>query len=153
MYNFDFNFIRFVPTGHANFGFIDFHFLQNVVFSTEIGLNGLSHYATDFYHPMKKSLPSTKLSYLTPPPTGLRDISPTLLMLFGKPWLSLTLKVWYLSFLIKSALGHREWVLNIHVEVLNLNFREWKYSQDYNLKKVLITLLSRIVCELSLCFS
>ena len=86
MYNFHFNFILFVHTGHANFGFTDVQYLQNVVFSTEKGLNGLDHYSTDFYHPMKKSLPSTKISYRTPPPTGLKDISSTHLMLFGKPW-------------------------------------------------------------------
>ena len=42
---------------------------------------------------------------------------------------------------------------HIRVELLNLNFKEEKYSPDYSLKKVLITLLSKIVCELSLCFS
>ena len=35
---------------------------------------------------------------------------------------------------------------NIHVEIPNLNFKEWKYSQDCSLKRVLITLLSKIVC-------
>ena len=38
-----------------------------------------------------------------------------------------------------------EWVFNIHLEIQNMNFEEWKYSQDYILKKVLITLLSKIV--------
>ena len=67
--------------------------------------------------------------------------------------LGLTLKVWHLSFFIKIAFGHRKWVFNIHVEILNLNFKEWEYSQDCSLKWVLITLLSKIVCELLLCFS
>ena len=32
------------------------------------------------------------------------------------------------------------------MELLNSNFKEWKYSQDCSLKKELITLLSKIVC-------
>ena len=48
--------------------------------------------------------------------------------------------------ILKGAFGHRESVFNIHVEIPNLNFKEWKYSQDYRLKRVLITLLSKIVC-------
>ena len=75
MYNFHFNFILFVHTGHANFGFIDVQYLQNVVFSTEVGLNGLNHFSTDFHHPMKKSLPSTKLRTSSLPPLG-REIFP-----------------------------------------------------------------------------
>ena len=67
-------------------------------------------------------------------------------------WLSLTLKVWHLSFLIKCALGHRKWVFNIHADTLNFNFKEWNYSQHYSLKRVLITLLSKIMSGLSLCF-
>ena len=39
-----------------------------------------------------------------------------------------------------------EQIFNIHVEILNLNFREWKYSRDYSLKRVLITFVSTIVC-------
>ena len=34
------NFILFVHTGHANFGFTDVQYLQNVAFSIEIDLNG-----------------------------------------------------------------------------------------------------------------
>ena len=55
--NFHFNFILFVNTGHANFGFIDVQYLQNVFFSTEIGLNGPNNSLTYFAHPMKNSYP------------------------------------------------------------------------------------------------
>ena len=62
LYHFHFNFILFVHTSHAKFGFIDVQYLQNVVFSIEIGLNGPNHSSTDFHHPMKKFQPSPKLS-------------------------------------------------------------------------------------------
>ena len=79
MYNFHFNFILFVHTGHANFGFNDVQYLQNVVFSIEIGLNRPNHSSTDFHHSMRKFLPSPKFPTLplTPPPPSLeREISP-----------------------------------------------------------------------------
>ena len=47
---------------------------------------------------------------------------------------------------LKGAFGHREWVFNIYVEIPNLNFKEWKYSQDCSLKRVLITFLSKLMC-------
>ena len=37
-YNFHFNFKLFVDTGHANYGFVDVKYLQDVFFSIEIGL-------------------------------------------------------------------------------------------------------------------
>ena len=83
------NFILFVHTGHANFGFTDVQYLQNVVFSTETGLNGPNHSSIDFPHPMKKSLTLPNfLPYPPPPPypTGTRDYSLTPLTLLGKPW-------------------------------------------------------------------
>ena len=46
----------------------------------------------------------------------------------------------------EMAFGHIEWVFNIQEEIPNLNLKEWKYYQDYSLKRVLITLLSKIVC-------
>ena len=36
------------------------------------------------------------------------------------------------------------------MEILNLNFKKWKYSQDYSLERVVITLLSKIVYGMSL---
>ena len=74
-YNFHFNLILLVRTGLASFGFIDAQYLQNVVFSIEIGLNGPNHSSTDFRHPMKKSLPSPKFPTSLLPPLG-REISP-----------------------------------------------------------------------------
>ena len=47
-------------TGHPNFAFIDVQYLQNGVFSFEKFLNGQNYSYTDFYHPIKKSLPSSK---------------------------------------------------------------------------------------------
>ena len=47
---------------------------------------------------------------------------------------------------------HKEWVewgFDIHVEIMNLNFKEWKYCQDYGMKRVLITFLPKIVCGVS----
>ena len=54
--------------------------------------------------------------------------------------------VWLWTATQFNTFGHRELVFNIHVEIPNLKFKEWKYSQDYRLKRVLITLLSKIVC-------
>ena len=70
-------------------------------------------------------------------------------------FLSLTVNydsVWHLSFLIEGTPGHRKLFLYPRGNI-ELDFKEWKYSQDYSLKRALITLLSEIVCELSLCFS
>ena len=39
-----------------------------------------------FSLPDKKIPTLNKISYLTPPPTGTGDFSPTPLTLFGKPW-------------------------------------------------------------------
>ena len=83
LYNFHFNFILFVHAGHANFGFIDVQYLQNVVFSIEIGLNGPNQSLADFNHLMKKFLSWPKFPT---PPTETGDFSPTPLTLFGKPW-------------------------------------------------------------------
>ena len=62
------NFILFVHTGHANFGFTDVQYLQNVVFSTETGLNGPNHSSIDFPPPMKKSLTLPNFLPYPPPP-------------------------------------------------------------------------------------
>ena len=35
---------------------------------------------------------------------------------------------------------------NIHVEIMNLNFKELNNSRSYSLKKMLITILSKILC-------
>ena len=35
---------------------------------------------------------------------------------------------------------------NIHVEIMNLNFKELNNSRGYSLKKMLITILSKILC-------
>ena len=74
----------FVYTGHANFGFIDVQYLQNVVFSIEIRLNGPNHSSTDFHHPMKKSLLSPKFPTSPLPPNMTGDFPPTPLMLIWK---------------------------------------------------------------------
>ena len=54
----------FAHTSRANFGFLGVQYLQNVVFSIEIGLNGSNHSSADFHQQMKKSLPSSKFPTL-----------------------------------------------------------------------------------------
>ena len=81
------NFILFVHVGDADFGFIDVQCLQNVVFSFEKGLIGQNHSLTDFYYPMKKSLPSPSPPPLPSPPSPLGgEISP---YLFNAIWKAL----------------------------------------------------------------
>ena len=48
--------------------------------------------------------------------------------------------------LLKAAFDHRNEFFISTWKLLNLNFKEWKYSQDYSLKMVLNTLVSKIVC-------
>ena len=47
---------------------------------------------------------------------------------------------------LKVLLVIWEWIFNIPLEIPNMNFEEWKYSQDKILKKVLITQLSKVFC-------
>ena len=67
LYSTHFN-LLFVHTGHANFGFVDVQYLQNVVFIIEIGLNGSNHSSKDFHRPMKKFLPTPKFLASPLPP-------------------------------------------------------------------------------------
>ena len=111
---------------------------------------------------MKKSLPSTKFS--TPvTPLGWGDFSPTPLMLFWKtsPKRGVEIISKYFIVWLWTATQHNtsknemslkvllviwEWIFNIPLEIPNMNFEEWKYSQDKILKKVLITQLSKVFC-------
>ena len=93
LYNFHFNFILFAHIGRANFGFLDVQYLQNVVFSIEIGWMIQITPQQIFTTQRKNFLPSPKFPTSPLPPIGW-EISSR-----------------HLSFLIKGALGHKEWFL------------------------------------------
>ena len=63
LYHFYFNFILFVHTGHASFGFIDVQYLQNVAFSFEKVLNGQKLLLDRFSPPDEKIPALTKFSH------------------------------------------------------------------------------------------
>ena len=122
----------------------------------------------------KNSYPHQNFQYNTPPPsflpTGTGDFSPSPLMLFGKPWhvspfhitsIYLSVSLWIATQFntpknempLKVLLVIGNGFLISAVKIINLNFKEWKYSQDYSLMRALSTLLSKIVYGLSLCFN
>ena len=53
----------------------------------------------------------------------------------------------------KGAFRHREWVFNTHMKILNLNFKEWKCSQDYSLKGCWLVFYPNLCVGISLGFS
>ena len=82
-------------------------------------------------------------------PTGRGDFLPTPLIISTRflvwPWTVSQFSTPKNEFFFKRVFGHRKCVFDTYMEILNLNFKEWKYSENYNMKKCWLLFLSKTV--------